>query len=109
MPSLVEKMKEGTRGGIWGVKWMWMPAFLAMDEELVKSVDARLNQLFQGGDPPMPGILDKAVIDTVLKKYPMEGLRPALEALQKVDPTVRLHLIEGPGVEEVASVTSSEI
>jgi hypothetical protein len=86
MPALVEKTGKGKTGGIWEVKWTWMPAFLAMDRELVASVDKNLNDWFSGGDPPMPGILDKAVIKLVCRKYPMLGLREALLAIQAVDP-----------------------
>lgn len=96
MPSLVEKKQDGKTGAIWEVKWTWMPAFLAMDKALVEQVDQRLNQLFAGGDPPMPGILEKAVMDTVCQKYPMPGLREVMEAIHQVDPTVRLHLVEAP-------------
>ena len=95
MPSLVEKTGTGKTGGIWEVKWTWMPAFLAMDKSLVEEVDKRMNELFAGGDPPMPGVLDKAVIDTICKKYPMQGLREAIEKIQEIDPTIRLHLVDG--------------
>jgi hypothetical protein len=94
MPSLVEKTEDGRRGGIWEVKWTWMPAFLAMDTNLVKAVDEKLNQLFAGGDPPIPGVLDRAVIKEICRRYPMTGLGEALQALVAVDPTVKLHLVD---------------
>jgi hypothetical protein len=109
MPSLVEKTGKGARGGIWEVKWTWMPAFLAMDQDLVALVDKRLNELFAGGDPPIPGVLESAVRDVVCKKYPMAGLREALEAIQKVDPTIRLALVDevAPPSSELKTASSS--
>lgn len=105
MPLLVEKKQEGKRGGIWEVKWTWMPAFLAMDKALVEEVDSQLNRLFAGGDPPMPGVLEKAVQDTICRKYPMVGLREVLQAIRAVDPTIHLHLVdEVPTPDEKTSV-----
>ena len=104
MRSVVEKTGEGEKGGIWEVKWTWVPAFLAMDQELVVLVDKRLNELFAGGDPPMPGVLDSAMMTVICKKYPMTGLREALEAIRQVDPTVKLHLVD-----QVEVTDSSEV
>lgn len=106
MPFLVEKKEEGKTGGIWEVKWTWMPAFLAMDKSLVEAVDQRLNQLFAGGDPPLPGTLEKTILDVICQKYPMQGLREALQALQQVDPTIHLHLVdEVPTPEETGTAS----
>lgn len=88
MPSLVEKKEQGKKGAIYEVKWMWMPAFLAMDEVLVRRVDVELNKLFAGGDPPMPGVMEATVIKTILKSYPMMGLEEVLKAIVKANPEV---------------------
>lgn len=94
MPTLVEKKEDGPRGAIWEVKWTWMPVFLAQDAELVREVDRRLNKLFAGGDPPLQGVLEKAMVDTICQKYPMKGLREALQKVIEVSPTIRLHLVD---------------
>lgn len=80
MPSLLEKTEnQGPRGEVWQVKWMWLPFFLAQDPELIRSVDKRLTQLFQGGPPPKEKVLESALIQAICQKYPMKGLREALE------------------------------
>ena len=96
MPSLVEKTGEGKRGGIWEVKWTWMPAFLAMDTSLVTAVDQHLNELFAGEEPPDQEVLEQAVVDLVCEKYTMDGLKEVLVAIRKVDPTERKLRLVGP-------------
>lgn len=105
MPLLVEQTGSN---GIWEVKWMWMPVFLASNRELLKEVDQHLNQLFAGQDIPKSGVLDKAVINFICKKFPMQGLREALESIQKIDPTIRMHLVEEMIPQEQFGMPSSD-
>lgn len=106
MPSLVEKTAEGKQGGIWEVKWTWMPAFIAMDRQLVARVDDRLNQLYAGGDPPLPEALNRTVIREICRSYPMFGLRETLESIIRIDPTIKIHLVDSVDAESKEEVST---
>ena len=85
---------EKERGyGKWEVAWMWMPHFLAADSALHKYVDKEMTKAFKGTDlgiefDPMDvqERMHAKVIELVLEKYPMQGLREYLEAIQSVKP-----------------------
>ena len=85
--------------GRWEVAWMWLPHFLAADSELHKHVDREMTGEFKGtmleGDvmnmypPSMTPILEKMhqkVIDLILEKYPIHGLRRFLEGYTYLRP-----------------------
>lgn len=90
-----DKKTEGT----WQVSWSWLPFFLATDQALHKWVGERMTEKFKGsrlqGDvysmyPPSmtPLLMDmhKAVIDLILERYQIQGLRAYLEAIVHVRP-----------------------
>ena len=94
---LVHEKKH--QDGRWEVAWMWLPHFLAADIELHKHVDQEMTKSFRGtmleGDvysqypPSMTPILEKmhkAVIDLILEKYPIQGLRQFLEGYNHLQP-----------------------
>ncbi len=98
---LVHEKKH--RDGKWEVAWMWMPHFLAADKELHKRVDQKMTETFKGtmleGDamsmypPSMTPILEmmnRKVIELVLEKYPISGLKELLEAYAHLQPDKEL-------------------
>ena len=87
----------------WEVAWMWIPHFLAADLNLVKHVDEVMSDEFKGVKLPRTDEpilyhqelmkvgrkMHDRVIDLVLEKYPMKGLREYLEAALQVDPEMK--------------------
>lgn len=80
------------KSGTWEVAWMWLPHFLASDMELHKSVGQKMTHLFKGEsfEETPPTILlqrmHEQVINLILEKYPIPGLRQYLEAVIHLDP-----------------------
>lgn len=85
--------------GRWEVAWMWLPHFLTADLELHRHVDREMTEAFRGskleGDvhnmypPTMTPLLEKMhsrVVDLILEKYPIHGLRHLLEAYSHIQP-----------------------
>lgn len=98
---LVHEKKH--RDGRWEVAWMWLPHFLAADKELHKDVDQKMTLAFKGtmleGDamsmypPSMTPILEmmhRKVIELILEKYPIPGLKELLEAYSHLQPDKEL-------------------
>ena len=94
-----DKRKEGK----WEVAWMWLPHFLASDKSLHKWVAEKMTKEFKGtmleGDvhnmypPSMTPILKRMhdrVIELLIEKYPIPGLRGYLEAIVYVQPEEEL-------------------
>lgn len=110
MPYLVARTEDGKKGGIWEVKWTWMPYFLAADRELHKEVDQEMNKLFQNGEGAdlMAKAMSGTVIKIIAKRYRMPGLEEALRALELVDPEVKIPLEVLSNDSEPVSPSSSE-
>ena len=94
---LVHEKKH--QDGRWEVAWMWLPHFLAADTELHKYVDQRMTEAFKGtmleGDvlsmypPSMTPILEqmhRRVIELILEKYPIPGLKEFLDGYAHLHP-----------------------
>lgn len=85
--------KSGDNGK-WGVSWMWLPHFLALDRELHKFVDEGMTKVFKGQHIPNQEHLrnqllrrmDAEVIDLILYKYPIPGLEEYLNAIRDLAP-----------------------
>jgi hypothetical protein len=89
---LVHKKKQGH--GKWEVAWTWLPFFLASDQSLVKKVDQALTERFKGTDLSEDGghalmHMHNTVIETILEKYPMQGLGEYLASVKYVNPEER--------------------
>jgi hypothetical protein len=91
--------EDATKDGKWQVAWMWMPHFLAVDGSLHKFVGEKMTEEFKGtmleGDvhnmypPSLTPILQRMhnrVIDLILEKYPINGLRGYLESIKDIHP-----------------------
>ena len=80
--------------GKWEVAWMWLPHFLAADRELHKFVDRKMTERFKGeiadaGTPSEEMLVSKmhqTVLDLILEKYPIQGLRGFLEGYILLQP-----------------------
>jgi len=80
--------------GKWEVAWMWLPHFLAADRELHRYVDKKMTEKFKGqmvdvGSPSeqaLVGKMHQAVMDLVLERYPIRGLRRFLEGYVMLEP-----------------------
>jgi len=94
---LVHEKKH--RDGKWEVAWMWLPHFLAADRSLHKHVDQEMTASFKGTmleedvlsmyPPSMTPILEAMnakVIDLILERYPIPGLRGLLEGYAHLQP-----------------------
>jgi hypothetical protein len=72
--------------GKWEVAWMWLPHFLAADQDLHKLVDEKMTETFKGEviEEPNRTIavakMHLKVIDLIVERYPnITGLRQLLE------------------------------
>ena len=87
--------------GKWAVSWMWLPHFLAADRDLHRHVDRTMTEEFRGtmidgnasGDPrqnpQLQALVEKLntrVMDLILEKYPIAGLRQMLDSYGRVEP-----------------------
>jgi len=92
---LVHEQKK--RPGKWEVAWMWLPHFLAADRELHKLVDQKMTEEFRGQmfdgtareNPTAAAIVGKMndrVMELILTKYPIHGLRRLLEGYLALEP-----------------------
>lgn len=85
--------KSGDEGK-WGIAWMWLPHFLALDPGLRKFVDEGMTKVFKGQHIPADENLrnqllrrmDAEVIDLILYKYPIPGLEEYLSAISGLEP-----------------------
>jgi hypothetical protein len=88
---LIHEKKQGH--GKWEVAWMWLPYFLASNTELVKYVDNGLNHSFKGttldleeDQTQLLEQMNRKVIDLILEKYQIKGMREYLEATSNLSP-----------------------
>lgn len=109
MPSLVarKKTRESEMGSprvTYEVRAMYLPFFLAADQNLLLHLDQRLREKFQGermfeGDTSIEDKMDGWMIDAVIEKYPILGLREVLEAIANMKPEQRIPLSEVPDLQ----------
>jgi len=88
--------EDKAKDGRWQIAWMWMPHFLASDSSLHKFVSKAMTEEFRGTvikDDEQPLLttsllvrMHKKVIDLVVEKYPITGLRDYLVAISGVQP-----------------------
>jgi hypothetical protein len=87
---LVHQRKD--REGKWEVAWMWLPHFLAADETLHKHVDQKMTEKFKGERveeaalPELIGRMHQEVVNLLLEKYPIPGLRRFLDGYTHLRP-----------------------
>lgn len=86
MPWMVHERKGNP--GKWEVAWTWMPYFLASDRDLIKHVDERMTEALSDGPMSVPEMHQK-VLELILQKRPMLGLKHYLEAVIHVYPDER--------------------
>ena len=92
-------LEKKDKPGKWEVAWTWLPFFLASDTGLHKVVDRAMTEEFRGtkleGDvhmmypPSMTPILQKMhnrVVQLIIERYPIPGLRMYLESVLHVQP-----------------------
>ena len=79
---LVHQKKNGRN---WEVAWTWLPHFLAADIALVKSVDKKLTEKFEGKEIH-PVAVHAMVLELIEEKYPIPGLRLYLQGVESVQP-----------------------
>jgi len=100
MPCLVHQKKGSSR--YWEVAWSWAPNFLAADLSLVSYVDKVLSEEFQGVEIPslteepfeetrsrVALQMHRRVLDLILERYSIKGLREYLNAVLQVDPETK--------------------
>jgi len=89
--------EDASKGGKWQVAWMWLPHFISSDSSLHKFVASRMTEEFKGTmldgeDTTVPTVavlmekMHNKVIDLIVEKYPIVGLRQYLEAVSAVSP-----------------------
>jgi hypothetical protein len=109
MPSLVAKKKTrqrelGSPRTEYEVRLLYLPFFLASNQTLIQHLDRRLRERFQGqtvfeGDPKVEQEMTQVVIDAVLEKHPIQGLREVLEAIAAMVPGQRIPADEIPNLD----------
>ena len=84
-----------TKGpGRWEVAWMWLPHFLAADSSLHKFVGQEMTKTFQGElveeeqakQNALMLRMHNRVLELILEKHPIPGLRSYLEGVIKLLP-----------------------
>lgn len=93
---LVHEKKNGV--GKWEIAWMWLPHFLALDQELHKKVGKKMTEVFKGttlSDEPtrresQVRDMHHQVVNLILEKYPMQGLREYLESIDGLHPDLKI-------------------
>ena len=83
MPWLVHERKGSP--GKWEVAWTWMPYFLASDKELIKYVDEKMTEELSKAQLSVPE-MHKKVLELILQRHSMLGLKHYLEAVIHVYP-----------------------
>lgn len=87
---LVHQKKH--RDGKWEVAWMWLPHFLAADHSLRKHVDQKMTEAFKGEmveketEAHLLQRMNQKVVDLILEKYPIPGLRRFMEGYTVLRP-----------------------
>ena len=87
---LVHEKKQ--RDGKWEVAWMWLPHFLAADRELHKYVDKKMTETFkgtmveEGQTEHVLGLMHQKVLDLILERYPIPGMRRFLDGYTYLRP-----------------------
>jgi hypothetical protein len=72
--------------GTWEIAWMWLPQFLALDRALIRSLDQSMTKEFQGAQKEdLQKSMHLRVVDLIVNKYPMVGLREYLLGVEKLD------------------------
>jgi hypothetical protein len=70
------------------IAWPWIPFFIGDNRPLVEKVKEDLSSMY--ADKPLDDkLLDEmhhSVIDSIVSRLPMKGLRQYLEAVAEVDP-----------------------
>ena len=82
----------------WVVTWTVLPYFLAANTDLVRHVDKRLRERFAGetifsGDPGIQREMSELVIEAILEKTPMVGLREVLQAILELKVAEKLEMV----------------
>jgi hypothetical protein len=76
--------------GKWEVAWTWLPYFIAADRGLHDEVDAAMTDEFKGTmlEDEQNAVLKmhNRVIELILRKYNMPGLRAYLESIIHLHP-----------------------
>jgi len=92
---LVHPKKE--KDGKWEVAWMWLPHFLAQDQNLHRHVAEGMTTRFAGQvleddrvqKNQVLAEMHNEVIRLILEKYPIPGLRTYLESTIHLDPETK--------------------
>jgi hypothetical protein len=82
------KDKEGNRTGKWEVAWTWLPHFIATNPDIVKFVAERMTEMFSNREvtKELEEEMHLAVIELILEKLPMPGLKDYLALVTLVHP-----------------------
>ena len=90
---LVHQKKEDN--GRWEVATTWLPFFLAADQGLLREIDKVMTKEFKGTtwvpeqSESILRTMHDRVVELILKKYPILGLREHLQTLAEIDPEKR--------------------
>lgn len=83
---LVQEKRD--HDGRWEIVWVWLPHFLAVDVELQRYVDKKMTEKFRGRYVDDKEVLaeemHRAVIDLIVEKHPIRGLRQLLGSYYQV-------------------------
>ena len=86
------KDKDGNLTPTWEVAWVWIPHFIASNPDIVKHVSEKMTESFKGRTVKngLQQEMHQTVIELILEKLPMPGLKDYLEAVQLVKPEEEL-------------------
>jgi hypothetical protein len=90
---LVHPRKD--RPGKWEVAWMWLPHFLAADQALHKYIDEEMTKAFKGEQVVNTDLFDRMngkVVDLIVEKYPIQGMRRFLVGYVHLTPEETIEL-----------------
>ena len=73
------------------LNYMWLPTFIGMNTVLKKEIEEHIAPYVVDKEfsDKLQLALDSTIVDFILSKYPIEGLREYLQALRNIDDTKR--------------------
>lgn len=71
--------------GVLELNFMWLPTWLGMNAKFKRELEKELADKFRGRTTAEMDAIHEEVIDYIIEKYPLPGLRDYLDGIKFVD------------------------
>ena len=68
------------------IAWEWAPNFITKDALWLRSLEGELADKYQGVEGVSMEDIHDTLVDLVVERFPMKGLREYLQAMKQVEP-----------------------